>query len=97
MKLYEELTAPGFHTTIITTFGVEFSAYEDLVLNRLRSAGCRNNILVVDSRMLSHALSGESSPPKYSGRYYSVLARNPVGCFIRKLSFKLAEKKDEFS
>ena len=44
MKLYEALGDRGFHTTIMTTFSVDFDAYENIVLPRLRGAGSYNNI-----------------------------------------------------
>jgi hypothetical protein len=37
MKLYEAFQDTGFHTTIMTTFCVEFDAFESIVLNRLTS------------------------------------------------------------
>jgi hypothetical protein len=93
MKLYEQLAETGFHTTIITTFGIDFSAYEDLALNRLRNSGCRNNIVIVDSRMLSHALAGASSPPLSAGRYYSVVGATPKGVFHPKIILQIGRKK----
>ena len=93
MKLYEQLAESGFHTTIITTFGIDFPAYEDLALNRLRNAGCRNNIVIVDSRMLSHALAGASVPPQVAGRHYSVVGNTPKGVFHPKIILQLGRKK----
>jgi len=46
MKLYEAFQETGFHTTIMTTFCVEFDAFESIVLSRLRGAECRNVMLV---------------------------------------------------
>jgi hypothetical protein len=48
MKLYERFGEGGYHTSVITTFGVDFDAYENVVLPRLRGAGCHNNILLCD-------------------------------------------------
>jgi hypothetical protein len=36
MKLYERFGERGYHTSIITSFGVDFDAYENVVLPRLR-------------------------------------------------------------
>ncbi len=34
MKLYEHYGKSGFHTCIVTTFGVDFDAYEHVILSR---------------------------------------------------------------
>jgi hypothetical protein len=36
MRLYEHYGDSGFHTCIATTFGLDFDAYENIVLPRLR-------------------------------------------------------------
>lgn len=72
MKLYERFADKGYHTSVATTFGVDFDAYESIALSRLRGAGCRNNMLVTDGRMLIHALSGASDLPQRAGTHYTV-------------------------
>ena len=52
MILYERFGDRGFHTTVFTTFGVDFDAYENIALARLRGSGCHNNLLLADQRML---------------------------------------------
>ena len=42
MKLYERFGDSGFHTSIVTTFGVDFDTYENVALPRFRGAGCNN-------------------------------------------------------
>ena len=56
MKLYERFGERGYHTSIITSFGVDFDAYENVVLPRLRGAGCHNNILLCDGALLTQSL-----------------------------------------
>lgn len=58
MKLYETFGKRGFHTSITTSFGIDFDAYENMMLPRFRGAGCYNNLLAVDGGMLSLALEG---------------------------------------
>ncbi len=48
MKLFNCFAESGYHTSIITTFGIDFDAYEAIALPRLRDAGCNNNIVVAD-------------------------------------------------
>jgi hypothetical protein len=93
MRLYEQLSEPGFHTTVITTFGIDFPAYEDLALSKLRSSGCKNNIVVVDSRMLTYALSGASAPPRAAGRQYCVVGATPRGVFHPKVILQIGRDK----
>lgn len=64
MKLYEYFGKSGFHTCLVTTFGIDFDAYENVIFSRARGAGCHNNLLIVDDRMLSLALDGNSSLPR---------------------------------
>ena len=72
IRLYDELSKPGFHTSICTTFCVDFDTYENVVLSRFRDAGCPNNLLLVDAGMLALALDGDSSLPRWAGQRYSV-------------------------
>ncbi|PZO49924.1 MAG: hypothetical protein DCF16_13805 [Alphaproteobacteria bacterium] len=92
MKLYERFGEPGYHTSIITTFGVDFDAYENIALARLRGAGCTNNILITDGRMLTHALGGASLPPEWAGRHYTVSGVTNAGVFHPKLVFQIGRK-----
>lgn len=73
MKLFECFSATGFHTCIATTFDISFEAYESIVLSRLREAGCNNNVILADARMVAQALEGGFSLPKQAGRQYSVV------------------------
>lgn len=36
MKLYERFADKNYHTSIVTTFGIDFDAYENIVLPRDR-------------------------------------------------------------
>lgn len=70
MKLYDALSVNGFHTSFITTFGIDFDAYESICLSRLRGAGCNNNFILADKGMLSYALDGASALPQQAGKSY---------------------------
>jgi len=72
MRVYERFADKGYHTSIATSFGIDFDAYESIVLPRIRGAGCRNNMVITDGRMLTHALSGASALPRQAGKLYSV-------------------------
>lgn len=92
MKLYERFGDKGFHTSILTTFGIDFDAYENIVLPRLRGAGCRNNIVIPDARMLTHALTGASTLPSHAGKLYTVTGASARQVFHPKLFLQVGRK-----
>ena len=89
MKLYERFGERGYHTSIITTFGVDFDTYENVVLARLRGAGCHNNILLCDGALLTQSLADSSSLPRYAGRLYTANGAKAAGVFHPKLVVQL--------
>jgi hypothetical protein len=91
MKLFNCFSVPGYHTSIISTFGVDFDAYEAIALPRLRDAGCNNNILVADARMLVQSMSDDARRPKFAGWRYSVVAAQSTGVFHPKLILQLGK------
>ncbi len=93
MKLYERLGEKGFHTSVVTTFAVDFDAYEAIALSRLRGSGCHNNLLIIDRGMLSHALSGASPLPRHAGRFYYVSPASASGVFHSKIFLQLGRKR----
>jgi hypothetical protein len=97
MKLYDRFGAKGFHSSFITTFGIDFDTYENVCLNRLRGAGCTNNFILPDAGMLSHALDEASVLPRYAGRYYAAagLSASKGGVFHSKLFLRLGRRAGE--
>lgn len=91
MKLFNHFAAGGFHTSVISTFCVDFDAYEAIALPRLRDAGCNNNVLVADARMLAQALGDAARRPKFAGRRYSVVGAHSAGVFHPKLTLQLGK------
>lgn len=91
MKLFNYFAAGGFHTSIVSTFSVDFDAYEAIALPRLRDAGCNNNVLVADTRMLAQALAYNAHRPKFAGRRYSVVGVHCAGVFHAKLTLQLGK------
>lgn len=92
MRLYEQFSERNFHTSVITTFGIDFDAYENIVLSRLRGAGCRNNIVIPDIRMLTYALEGASALPKHAGQLYTVNGASAQGVFHPKLFLQFGRR-----
>lgn len=92
MKLYERFADKGYHTSILTTFGIDFDAYENIVLPRLRGAGCRNNIVIPDARMLTHALTSASTLPDHAGKLYTVTGAPARQVFHPKLFLQIGRR-----
>lgn len=93
MRLYEKFGDKEFHTSFATTFGIDFDAYENIVLPRLRGAGCRNNMVIADDRMLTYALNGDSLLPRHAGRLYGVAGTKASGVFHPKIFLQLGRRK----
>ncbi|MFM9276363.1 hypothetical protein, partial [Pseudarthrobacter sp. NKDBFgelt] len=71
---------------------IDFDAYENIALPRLRGAGCSNNMLLVDERMLTYALDGASLLPEHAGRYYTVTGIQPKTVFHPKVVLQLGRR-----
>lgn len=93
MKLYERFADKEFHTSVATSFGIDFDVYENIVLPRLRGADCRNNLVLVDGRMLTHALCGASALPHHAGRLYTVNGIGAPGVFHPKLFLQAGRRR----
>ena len=65
---------------------------EGIILPRLRGAGCYNNVLLADSRMLTHALDGASTLPKHAGRHYTISGITAKGVFHPKITIQLGRR-----
>ena len=92
MRLYERFADKGYHSSIATTFGIDFDAYESIVLPRIRGAGCRNNMVLADARMLTHALGGASPLPRQAGRLYTASGAQVAGLFHPKLFLQIGRQ-----
>ncbi|MGP9812932.1 hypothetical protein ACTZWT_15605 [Rhodopseudomonas sp. NSM] len=89
MRLYERFGERGYHTSIITTFGIDFDVYENVVLHRLRGAGCHNNILLCDGALLAQSLASLVTLPRSAGRLYTANGTRAAGVFHPKLVIQL--------
>ncbi len=94
MRLYERLGDAGYHTAIISSFGVDFEAFETVALSRLRGAGCRNVVLIADVAMVGLALDGGVPPPRSAGAHYLLVKAsvNNGGVFHPKVFLQLGRK-----
>ena len=96
MKLPERFArrkGRGFHSAIVTTFAVEFAAFEEVVLPQLSIGGASNVLLIADARMVTMGLSDGSALPEALGREY-LLYSPPVvdGLFHPKIVLQIGRE-----
>lgn len=92
MKLFEQFSQRGYHSCLMTTFGIDFAAFENVLLSRLRSVGCNNNLVIADVGMLAHAMASGSELPSHAGRRYTVTGAKAKGVFHPKLILQMGSK-----
>ncbi|MBW6525251.1 hypothetical protein KZ813_00175 [Sphingomonas sp. RHCKR7] len=96
MKYPERMSRRGsrpFHTTIATTFSIEFAALEELMLPHVLASGATNLLVVADERMASMSLSDGSPLPRQLGRDYELISP-PVsdGLFHPKILLQVGRR-----
>lgn len=94
MKLYEHfaksLSGKAFHSTVVTTFGIEFTAFEQVLMPQFLGAGAGNIVLLADPGMVALTLAEGAAPPKTAGVDYIVHSpRSQGGVFHPKIIFQV--------
>lgn len=93
MKLLEELAkGRAFHSTFMTTFAIDFGAFEDLILPALKLAGSNNNVLLVDQAMADQSLR-DARLPRWAGTHYSFQRVAVDGAFHPKIILQLGRDR----
>lgn len=85
MKYYDIFAESGHHSAFLTTFAFSAQAFEDIVLPKLRGAGCRNIAVLADRSMLNLNLA-EFGAPRYAGALYHVAKVGVGGAFHPKMA-----------
>lgn len=82
-----------FHSAFASTFSIEFTAFEELMLPKLKESGATNLLLIADERMASMSLSDGSRLPAKLGREYDLYSP-PVtnGLFHPKIVLQIGRK-----
>lgn len=96
MKLPERLarrTGRGFHSAVVTSFAIEFAAFEEVMLPQLSIGGASNVLLIADARMVTMGLSDGSALPWALGRDYALYSP-PVanGLFHPKIVLQIGRE-----
>jgi hypothetical protein len=80
----------GYHSALVTSFAIEFSAFEEIMLPQLAAAGATNTLLIADPRMSALALTDGSILPQQLGRDYMLHgAAHGAGVFHPKIILQL--------
>lgn len=101
MKILERIKKHrDFHTSIVSSFTSDLSAYEDLLLHRIEQSGTYNNILLVDQRMYREEMNGlmalqgcQNKRTPHAGQRYSLYPIAVNGAFHPKIYLFLGRNK----
>ncbi len=72
-SLVKSLREAGFSASVTTTFNAYLPFYEQVVLRRLISAGCTNNVVLMDAKQCAAALEDDSTRPRRAGIDYTLI------------------------
>lgn len=93
ISIFEVIKRGGFEASLITTFNATLPFYEDVVLRKLVSAGCRHNVVLMDRAQCSVAWASEATRPRLAGYGYTLLPVSAPGAFHPKLCILVGPKK----
>ena len=80
----------GYHSALMTSFRFDPPLFEDVILVRLRSNGCRNIAVLADQGMVNLAFT-ESGLARLAGRRYHLAKRRVNGAFHSKIVLQLGQ------
>ena len=93
MKLFERFGDSGFHSAILSTYCLDFDAFDRIAVRRLRGAGTRNILLISDEKMLLEATAATPKLAANAGRLYGLISPSDGKLFHPKIVLQLGEKK----
>ncbi len=93
VSIFEVIKRGGYEASLITTFNATLPFYEEVVLRKLASAGCRHNVVLMDRRQCALAWDSEASRPRLAGYRYTLLPVGVSGAFHPKVCLLLGPKK----
>lgn len=85
ISIYDSIKEGKYEASLITTYNAYLPFYEDVILRRLLSIGCRYNILMMDSSRLSECVQESSTRPHFAGTSYVLLPMKVSGAFHPKI------------
>ncbi|UOF14477.1 phospholipase D-like domain-containing protein [Lysobacter capsici] len=93
LSLVNAIRKDDIDASLITTLNANLPYYEDFILRRLASVGCRNNVLLVDQKQLSSAYLSEATRPRRAGIDYTMVPIDVQGAFHPKICLLAGKKR----
>ncbi len=93
VSILEVIKRGGFEASLITTFNATLPFYEEVVLRKLVSAGCRHNVVLMDRAQCAVSWASEATRPRLAGYGYTLLPVSAPGAFHPKLCILVGPKK----
>lgn len=93
LSLVDAIRKGDIGASLITTFNANLPYYEDFILRRLASVGCRNNVLLVDQKQLASAYLSEATRPRRAGIDYTLVPIDVQGAFHPKICLLAGKKR----
>lgn len=93
MKLLEAIGRQGYVASVATSFSCDLPFYESQVLHRLRTAGCTNNLLLVDATAYVEGLPSQAPLTYHAGKLYSVLPIDVKAAFHPKVFVQVGREQ----
>lgn len=90
-SLFAELKGSGYSACLMTTFSINFSFYEDVLLRRMIASGISHHVVLVDKGMCLTAM--QSGHPQRAGSHYVLAPMDCQSAFHPKIIMLLGEKK----
>lgn len=81
-----------FMASVATTFTVNFTFYENVVLRYLMGAGSRLNVVIADAGEVAKAFAADSTRPRCAGTDYVLLPVSAMGAFHPKVLSLFSDK-----
>ena len=83
----------GYEFSFAATFNAYLPFYEEVMLRRLASAGCRANVLLMDGRQGAGAYTSDDTRPRFAGRDYTLIPVRAGGAFHPKIVLLVGRHK----
>ena len=93
ISIFDVIKRGGYEASLITTFNATLPFYEEVVLRKLVSAGCRHNVVLMDRPQCALAWDSEATRPRLAGYAYTLLPVGVRGAFHPKVCLLLGPKK----
>ncbi|WP_413705221.1 hypothetical protein [Pseudomonas sp. Pseusp16] len=93
VSILDVIKRGGYEASLITTFNATLPFYEEVLLRKLVSAGCRHNVVLMDRRQCAVAWESRATRPRLAGHAYTLLPIGVSGAFHPKICLLLGAKK----